>query len=212
MDTQQLIRTLGADASSVAPPPGRLWSGAIVASVVTAFIAFIVLCGPRTDFAEAAQTVRFLFKFVVTLSLGVTAYFAARAAVQPGAPLTRKLALMALPLVLLAISVAMELAMLPSDQWMARLIGTNSLWCLGLIPSIGLVPLVILLGVMRTGAPTHPTLAGATAGLLAGGIAATFYAAHCFDDSPLFVATWYTLAVVILTAVGAGAGRFLLRW
>jgi hypothetical protein len=212
MDTQQLIRTLGADAPSVAPPPGRLWRVAIAASIVTAFIAFMVLCGPRTDFAEAAQTGRFLFKFVVTLSLAVTAYFAARAAVQPGAPLAHKLGLMALPLVLLLVAVATELALLPSDQWMVRLIGTNSLWCLGLIPAIGLVPLVILLGVMRSGAPTHPVLAGAIAGLLAGGIAATFYAAHCFDDSPLFVATWYTLAVVVLTTVGAGAGRVLLRW
>lgn len=212
MDTQQLIRTLGADASSIGPPPGRLWGGAIAASIVMAFVAFIILCGPRTDLAAAMQTVRFLFKFVVTLSLGVTAYLAARAAVRPGAPLARKLALMALPLVLLSVAVTTELAVLPQDQWMVRLVGTNSLWCLGLIPAIGLVPLVILLGVMRTGAPTHPTLAGAVAGLMAGGIAATFYAAHCFDDSPLFVATWYTLAVVILTAAGAGAGRFLLRW
>lgn len=212
MDTQQLIRTLGADASSVAPSPGRLWGGAIAASVVAAFVAFMLLCGPRTDFAEAAQTVRFLFKFVVTLSLGVTAYLAARAAVRPGAPLARKLALMALPAILLVGAIALELVALPQDQWATRLIGTNSLWCLGLIPSIGLMPLVILLGVMRTGAPTNPTIAGATAGLLAGGIAATFYAAHCFDDSPLFVATWYTLAVAALALVGAGAGRFFLRW
>ncbi len=151
-------------------------------------------------------------KFAVTLSLGVTAYLAARAAVRPGAPLRRKIALMALPAVILTLAVAAELLLLPSDQWMVRLIGTNSLWCLGLIPAIGLAPLAILIGVMRTGAPTHPTLAGAMAGLLAGGIAATFYAAHCFDDSPLFVAIWYTLAVAVLAALGAGAGRFLLRW
>ena len=35
-------------------------------------------------------------------------------------------------------------------------------------------------------------LAGAVAGLAAGGVAATLYAAHCTDNSPLFVATWYT--------------------
>jgi hypothetical protein len=43
-------------------------------------------------------------------------------------------------------------------------------------------------------------------------VSATFYAAHCFDDSPLFVATWYTIAVIILTGLGALGGRFLVRW
>jgi hypothetical protein len=50
-------------------------------------------------------------------------------------------------------------------------------------------------------------LAGAVAGLLAGSIAASFYTAHWFNDSPLFVATRYTLAVAILAAAGAMAGR-----
>ena len=45
-----------------------------------------------------------------------------------------------------------------------------------------------------------PSLAGAVAGLAAGGVAATLYAAHCTDDSPLFVATWYTLAIAALAA------------
>jgi hypothetical protein len=36
------------------------------------------------------------------------------------------------------------------------------------------------------------------------------YAAHCTDDSPLFVATWYTLATALVTAIGALLGvRFL---
>ncbi|TIM59065.1 MAG: DUF1109 family protein, partial [Mesorhizobium sp.] len=68
------------------------------------------------------------------------------------------------------------------------------------------------LAVLRYGAPTRPVLAGAVAGLLAGGLAATFYAAHCFDDSPLFVATWYTIAIAILAALGAFGGRLLVRW
>jgi hypothetical protein len=54
-------------------------------------------------------------------------------------------------------------------------------------------------------------LTGAVAGLIAGGIAATFYAAHCVDDSPLFVATWYTLALALVTLAGALAGRWVLR-
>ncbi|TIM19365.1 MAG: DUF1109 family protein, partial [Mesorhizobium sp.] len=40
----------------------------------------------------------------------------------------------------------------------------------------------------------------------------TFYAAHCFDDSPLFVATWYTAAIAGLALLGALGGRFFIRW
>jgi hypothetical protein len=55
-------------------------------------------------------------------------------------------------------------------------------------------------------------LAGAVAGLAASGIAATFYASNCTDDSPLFVITWYPIAILIVAAVGYLIGRKLLRW
>jgi hypothetical protein len=61
-------------------------------------------------------------------------------------------------------------------------------------------------------APTRPALAGAVAGLLSAGLAATLYAAHCTDDSPLFVATWYTIATALVTAVGALIGSRVLRF
>jgi hypothetical protein len=65
---------------------------------------------------------------------------------------------------------------------------------------------------LRHGAPARPALAGALAGLLSAGLAATLYAAHCNDDSPLFVATWYTLATALVTAIGALLGARLLRF
>jgi hypothetical protein len=35
---------------------------------------------------------------------------------------------------------------------------------------------------------------------------------HFPDDSPLFVAAWYTLAITFVSALGAVAGARLLRW
>ena len=84
--------------------------------------------------------------------------------------------------------------------------------CLTFIPLIGLGPLGLFIAALRYGAPTRPGLAGAVAGLAAGGLAATFYAAHCTDDSPLFVATWYTIAIAALALVGAVAARRFARW
>jgi hypothetical protein len=50
------------------------------------------------------------------------------------------------------------------------------------------------------------------AGLLAGGMGAALYAMHCPDDSPLFVATWYGLAIAVVATLGAVLGSRVLRW
>jgi hypothetical protein len=81
-----------------------------------------------------------------------------------------------------------------------------------LIPFLAIGPLACLLIALRYGAPAYPGLAGAIAGIAASGIAAAFYALDCADDSPLFVATWYTLATVAVAAAGYLAGSRLLRW
>ena len=47
---------------------------------------------------------------------------------------------------------------------------------------------------------------------MAAGIAATFYATHCQNDSPLFLAAWYVLATLFIAGVGAVLGTRLLRW
>ncbi|MBW8903749.1 MAG: DUF1109 family protein, partial [Bradyrhizobium sp.] len=44
------------------------------------------------------------------------------------------------------------------------------------------------------------------------GLAATLYAAHCTDDSPMFVATWYTIATALVAGIGAVLGAKVLRF
>ena len=100
----------------------------------------------------------------------------------------------------------------PAAEWGQRLVGTNAIFCLKTIPFLAVAPLVAALLALRQGAPEHPALAGAVAGLFAGAISAHLYATHCPDDLPLFVAAWYTLAIGIVAAIGAAAGERLLRW
>jgi hypothetical protein len=47
---------------------------------------------------------------------------------------------------------------------------------------------------------------------LAGGLAAAVYATHCPDDSPLFVAAWYSLAIGFVAVLGGFLGNRILRW
>jgi hypothetical protein len=212
MKTNDLIAALAADARTRPPLLGGAWAIAVAGALVLAAAMFFMTIGPRTDIAAAATTARFLFKFVVTLALAGGAFFVLQRLARPGASTTTQwLALLAAPL-LLALAVGVELAVQPQGQWSMLTTGKNSLNCLTYIPLIGIGPLAVFIVALRRGAPTRPALAGAVAGMVAGGIAATFYAANCTDDSPLFVAAWYPIAIAVLAVAGAAAGRVFARW
>ena len=80
------------------------------------------------------------------------------------------------------------------------------------VPLMSLPLLAASLFGLRHGAPTRPAVAGAMAGLLSAGLAATLYASHCTDDSPLFVATWYSIGAALIAALGALIGSRVLRY
>jgi len=210
MKTDDLIHALQADSATNGAQFGTIWKIAFAAAVLAAALAFFAMLGPRPDIADAMGTMRFPFKFIVTIALALSAAFLLVLLARPGQRWTAAV-LLAAP-VIVGFGAAMELFMLPSNALKSAWIGNNSMLCMTFIPLIGLGPLAILLVALRHAAPTRPMLSGAVAGILAGGIAATFYAAHCADDSPLFVATWYTLAVLGLAALGALVGKFVLRW
>lgn len=212
MRTDDLIKALDADARGMAMPLDSAWRVAIAAAATIAAAVFWVTIGPRPDIMAAMHTMRFLSKFVFTIALAVSAFALIRALSTPGASTARRAALMATAPLLVAVAVILELLTVPEAQWGTRLVGSNMMICMTFIPLIGIGPLAVFLWMLRYGAPTRPVLAGAVAGLLAGGLSATFYAAHCFDDSPLFVATWYTISVLILAGLGALGGRLFVRW
>jgi hypothetical protein len=177
-----------------------------------AVICLLLGIGLRSDLATAVEQPRFLFKYVFTLTLLASAMGLLLHLARPGAIPTGWLrALVAAP-VLLALAAVAELFVLPSSEWMQHLVGTNALVCLVLIPALSAAPLAALFLALRQGAPTHPALAGAAAGLVSAAIGATLYASHCRDDSPLFLAAWYVIAVAITTAAGALLGTRFLRW
>jgi hypothetical protein len=212
MRTDDLIKALDADQRSKAISLRSAWWMAAGAAVAIAAVVFWLSLGPRPDIAIAMLTMRFLSKFVFTIVLAVSAFVLIRALSTPGASTRRAAVWMIAAPLLVAVAVVLELLTVPEAEWGARLVGRNMMVCMMFIPLIGIGPLAVFLWVLRYGAPTRPVLAGMVAGLLAGGLAATFYAAHCFDDSPLFVASWYTIAIAALGALGALGGRFFVRW
>lgn len=212
MKTDDLITALVADRSAKPPNPRAAIMAAAAGGAVIAAVLFLSIIGFRNDIAAAVETYRFLFKFVVTLTLAASAITLALQVLRPEASPGRWLWVIAIAPGLLLLAAVVELVVMPSATWMPRLIGTNARVCLTVIPLLSIVPLTAFLWALRQGAPAKPGLAGALAGLGAGAIAATLYASHCTDDSPLFVITWYSLAIGLVTLVGYLAGKRWLAW
>ena len=85
MQTDNLIHTLAADAGRSSVSPDRVWWAVLGLAALLAGAAFLLTLGPRPDIAAAAATIRFPFKFVVTLTLAVTAFALIRHLARPGA-------------------------------------------------------------------------------------------------------------------------------
>lgn len=212
MKTDDLVRALAVDAEHSRAQFGPAGLLALAAAVAATLVFFIPLFGLRQDFYAAIATPRFVLKIAVVALIAVAAAGLFLRAGRPGAKFGSWLLFAGVPVLLLLTGVAAELVALPSNEWAASLKGTNRFLCLTVIPALSLLPLAAALAALRYGAPTQPTLAGAIAGLAAGGIAATFYALNCNNDSPLFVAAWYPIAIGIVVLAGATIGSRLLRW
>jgi hypothetical protein len=208
-DTDGLIRTLARQAGTSQGPDAatfeRRFLIAAALSLAVAVALVFALIGIRPDFAAAAQRAPFLYKIASTLALAVGGFLLARRAAQPGGARPSLLAL--LPgLFLLALRAATDGSGLIGHS------GVSPQACVGAILLVSMPALAIILGALRSGAPTRPGLAGALAGLLSGALGAAAYALACVNDGGLFVAVWYPVAILIVAGIGAVCGRRSLAW
>jgi len=209
--TDDLISLLAKDAR-VRVGFGRVFMTALAIGVVISATLLLSTIGIRRNMAEAIEAPRVIFKLGLTLLLAITATRLAFRIGKPGVPLHSAALTLLLPLAALIAGIATELFVLPQDAWGPSMKGHFSAFCLFFVPTLSAAPLAAILYSVRQGAPENPGVAGAVAGLAAGGIAAAIYAWHCPDDSPLFLAAWYSIGILVATAAGFLLGRKILRW
>lgn len=212
MDTDHLIRTLAADNNTDQRTVGNTLLVAILLGLPLSVALFLAELGMRKDIMTAMGNPFFDLKFAVTLALAGAAIAISLHLSRPEASLGRFGWLLAIPVGLLGIGMMGEMMMPNRAPMPERLIGSNSRICLTAIPLLSLPLLAAALIALRRGAPSRPAVAGAFAGLLSAGLAATLYASHCTDDSPMFVATWYSIAIGLVAAIGALAGSRVLKF
>lgn len=213
MKTDDLIETLVADLS---PAPPRAVGGRFalmaLAGGAAALALLLAWLGPRPDLSLAMAGAMFWMKAGYACVLAVAGLWAverlARPAGSPRGGLILGLGAIGL---LLALG-ATQMMATPEEQRMAAWLGGSWRQCPIRILMLSIPTLVLTLLVLRRLAPTRLALAGAAAGLFAGGVATAIYGLHCPETTRAFVATWYSLGVALSAGLGAVVGPFVLRW
>ena len=210
LNTDQLIRAMAADAGSAArfglSTTLLLWG---IAAAALSFILLTGTAGVRPDFIAALKNGPIPFKLAVTLSLTASAFFLVRRAARPeDAPQVLPYAIP--PIVVVVGGIIFELVVTRIDT--QNLTGRTPFDCVALVALYSVCPLVAVFVALRRSAARSPAIAGVAAGLFAAGIGSSIYALHCPNDDAVFVALWYGTAIVLVTVIGALAGRRLLDW
>jgi len=212
MKTDELIRALTADQRPAGPPPGLALLLAAAGGLAVSIVLFAAWVGLRPGLGDLVMSLPFMLKPMEMGLLVIAAAVMVLRLVRPGqSPRVAVLVAAAVPAIMVA-ALAAELMMVPRSEWLVRLAGVHWYVCVINMVLLALPVLAAILFGLRFGAPTRPALAGAAAGLLAGALSATLYISHCPDDSPIFVAAWFTLAIAIVTGIGALLGARVLRW
>lgn len=211
--TDDLIARLAAD---LRPVPRhamliRLVAAWLPALVLSALLMWFWL-GPRADLATAPTTMMFWTKFGYTLVLAAFGGVATLALARPDGRIRWPWIAALIVLAALVIGAFWQLARATPDNMMPLIVGSSNLVCPAYIVALSLPILAASLWTLRQLAPTRPTLAGFAAGLFSGGTGAWVYAFHCGENGMMFLALWYTLGILIIAALGALLGRFVLRW
>ncbi|WP_182912931.1 NrsF family protein [Paracoccus onubensis] len=211
MNTDQLVSVLAFDDTPPRPISPRVMGMSGLWLLAAAAIALLIL-GVRDDLLQAMTAPVTAMKWLLPLGIAIPALLAAIALSRP---VTWRV-----PILWMALAVGMGAVLwlllsimgTPADQLMPDMWGNSRFVCLTAIVGISILPLGTALWVLQDGASPAPGLSGACTGLAVGGFAAAVYALHCNEDEPLFFLIWYSLGILIVAALGAIAGRSLLRW
>jgi len=213
MRTEDLIEALAAGAEPV--PPRRPERGLLVwlpPAALAALAGVWLALGLRPDLAAAVQGPAFWLKAAYTLALAAAGGWLFVRLGRPGAAVGTPLLALAL-VVTLAVGLGLgQLSATPPEARMPVWMGISARSCPVNVLFAAALAAPFVFWAARRFAPTHPALAGAAAGVLAGGLGATLYGLHCVESTAAFVAAWYTLGVLLAAVAGAVIGRFALRW
>jgi len=212
MRTEELIDRLAQDGGPVRPLAPPLRRALTWLAVALGFaVAMVWAIGPRPDLAERLVEARFLYEQGAALATAVAAAVAALALTVPDASRLWRL-----------------LPVIPGAAWLGSLgVGCLRDWarmgpdglrltpdpeCFFYIALIGSLPMLILVLMLRRGAPLRPNWTMGLAALAAAAMGNFALRLFHMQDAALMVLVWQVGAVALIAGVAALAGRSVLRW
>lgn len=184
-----------------------LFGGALGALLLT-----VSLYGVRPDLAEVARLPLFWAKAALPAALAVLGLWLNQRLARPGIKGGVVWALLGLPLLLVWLGGAMELAGAPAETRADLILGRTWRTCAMNITLLSVPVFIAIFWALRGLAPTQLRQAGAAGGLLAGATATLAYCLHCPEMGIPFWGVWYVLGMLIPTVLGALLGPRLLHW
>lgn len=211
MRTDDLIAALAAGAG--AAPRGvaarRLVPATLFGMLASTALAAMTI-GLAPDLPALARALS--IKLVYAAALAAAAAWLTAKLARPVARTGPAAAAVAGVVAAMALAGMAALLATPPGERMPYLLGQSWARCLWAVLALSLPALAATLWAVRGLAPTRPRAAGLAAGLLAGAAGAFGYAFACIEQSPAFIALWYTLGIAMAGAVGAALGPRALRW
>jgi hypothetical protein len=213
MDTNALIQELAGSAAPVRRLPAPWARTLLWLALSVPFLAAVIWLMMPSGITPGAAIVdrRFLVEEVVLLATALTAALAAFASVAPG--YDRRILL--IPLLPLAV----WLASLGEGCWRNWLaLGSKGLtlradWdCLPPAILIGIVPAVVMVMMLRRGAPLLPRVSIALGALAVAALANLGLRLFHVGDASVMVLFWHLGGAAVLAGLGALAGRRVLYW
>lgn len=147
-----------------------------------------------------------------TMALAACGFWILTRLGRPGASVRTPTLLLAGVLSIAASAAATELLGAAPHDRAGLLMGGSASVCPAYILALSGMAAPFVLWGARQFAPTRPRAAGAAAGLVAAGVAATLYGLHCQERTAAFVVVWYSLGIELATLLGGVLGGRLLRW
>jgi hypothetical protein len=210
MRTDDLIRTLAADAG---PTARRAFAPRLlIAAALGAVFWLAILVSQFGMPAKSAYAGWFWMKAAYSLLMATAGLMATVQLARPGGRIGAALWLGAATLAWLLMMAGHETMGAAPGQMAHLWLGDTWRICPVRILIIAAPVFAGALWMLRGAAPTRLALTGAAAGFFAGAVGAEVYGLYCQETAAAFVVVWYSLGIAVCAALGALAGRYLLRW
>jgi len=211
--TEELIKMLS---TNVLPARGRELGGAVlIAAGIGTAVALCFECsmfGTGLDGFGGNHPGLQIGVIALTLTLVAAGLRVLFVSARPGKRGPGALLLIVVAFLVMILTTAVGVMGEPHTGWSGMLSGEPLANCLICVPVIAVPTLVALFWALRSGAPVHPALSGAAAGLVAGALAVTALALHQPAASLLATAVLYGAPIALCALIGAVVGWRLLRW